>query len=254
MWVYVNRPRFLGSRIFYNILIALDLVVLVFLLLIWGHDIALYNQEPFLPIASTLAAEVSDMVDQANADAGKGKEIVPSRQQTAVYDGPFSKPVKIDEDLDDATSSIQDESDAYGVLKTRIDPTVAIRYTGYTELGKGLYGYNYIQTYGPLKVFNAKLQVVCDYWGNLKGVNGRYAVLRGSITAEDLDVLRGGSEYGILLGKSGYAKTVVSNGKTYHDRKSGAKVTAKDIELDISGFMGPVKWRWTDGDYTQDPS
>jgi hypothetical protein len=243
---YIHKPRWWGTKRFYDVFIALTVIALVVLAgmelaILCGTSITHGDDDALSKSVNALVGENDSEQGDMEEDEGGG----PFADHVPIYDGPFSKPVKIDTNIaGDSSSAISGEQAAEDFLRAYIDPTIAIEYTGYKTLKNGLYGYNFIQCYGPLPIFNAKMQVVCDYWGNPKGVNGKYVIMRGSITSEKGKELEKGQEYGILLGEEGYAKTVIKDGKKYLDRENGKAIKASDITFGLDDFVGPIEWRW----------
>ena len=243
---YMHKPRWMGTKMFYNVLITITTIALVILV---GMELAILHEtfgggddDAFSKSVNALVSE--DDAEQKTVE-GEDEGSGPFSGHVPIYAGPFSKPVKIDTNISNPSShAISGEEAAEDFLNTYIDPTISVEYTGYETLKDGLYGYNFIQHYGPLTIFNAKMQVVCDYWGNPKGVNGQYVIMRGSITSEKGKKLEKGQEYGILLGKEGYAKTVIKDGKKYLNRENGKAIKASDITFDLDDFVGPIEWRW----------
>ena len=172
---------------------------------------------------NTIAETVDDGEEQ-----GEEKDN-PSKYQDPIpiYVGEFNGPYDIS-DKNTRVTEVLDGTSAEQLIRRYLPETIGVSLVSTSRSDStGLTCYHFLQSYGPLLIENAAIDVYVDDWGNWKRLEGRYAILTGSIAEIDERAYKG-AEYRILLCADQKAKTVIVAGD--------GKYLARDGKTELKGI------------------
>ena len=199
--------------------------IVLLVLIIALHNIV-NSEKPTTPEnePENTAQEQTDEWGESNDAAQNAMTYVdPVPIYTGGYKGPFDI---YDENA--GISTITDADKAAKLVDKYLPETIGVELVSMDRNDTtALTCYHFLQSYGPLLIENAAIDVYVDDWGNWKKIEGRYAVLTGSISTVD-ERIEAGAEYRILLCEEQKARTVILG--------DAGKYFARDGQTEVPGI------------------